>query len=130
VGKTVLARALATSLGAELSRIQGHPDLLASDVTGISVYSPETASWEFRPGPVFAHVVLCDELNRTPPRTQSALLETMEEQQVSVDGESWPYETQRFCSSIVSPMNAISLVDSPAGHRVGLGVQPHCDGNL
>jgi MoxR-like ATPase len=90
VGKTVLARALATSLGAELSRVQGHPDLLPSDVTGVSVFSPETSSWEFRPGPVFAHVVLVDELNRTPPRTQSALLETMEEQQVTVDGESWP----------------------------------------
>src|SRR5580698_4555463 len=87
VGKTVLARALATSLGAELSRVQGHPDLLPSDVTGISVYSPDTSTWEFRPGPVFAHVVLVDELNRTPPRTQAALLETMEEQQVSVDGQ-------------------------------------------
>jgi MoxR-like ATPase len=90
VGKTVLARAMAASLGAELSRVQGHPDLLPSDVTGVSVFSPDTSSWEFRPGPVFAHVVLVDELNRTPPRTQSALLETMEEQQVSVDGQSWP----------------------------------------
>ena len=90
VGKTVLARALATSLGAELSRVQGHPDLLPSDVTGVSVFSPDTGSWDFRRGPVFAHVVLVDELNRTPPRTQSALLETMEEQQVSVDGQSWP----------------------------------------
>jgi MoxR-like ATPase len=90
VGKTVLARALATSLGAELSRVQGHPDLLPSDITGVSVFMPDTGSWEFRPGPVFAHVVLVDELNRTPPRTQSALLETMEERQVSVDGESWP----------------------------------------
>jgi MoxR-like ATPase len=90
VGKTVLARALAVSLGAELSRVQGHPDLLPSDVTGVSVYSPATGDWEFRPGPVFAHVVLVDELNRTPPRTQSALLESMEEQQVSVDGQSWP----------------------------------------
>jgi MoxR-like ATPase len=90
VGKTVLARSLALSLGAELSRVQGHPDLLPSDVTGVSVFSPDTSSWEFRPGPVFAHLVLVDELNRTPPRTQSALLETMEEQQVSVDGESWP----------------------------------------
>ena len=95
VGKTVLAKALAISLGAELSRIQGHPDLLPSDVTGVSVYSPDTGGWEFRRGPVFAHVVLVDELNRTPPRTQSALLETMEEQQVSVDGEAialpWPH---------------------------------------
>lgn len=90
VGKTVLARALALSLGAELSRIQGHPDLLPSDVTGVSVWSPDTNSWDFRPGPVFAQVVLVDELNRTPPRTQSALLETMEEQQVTVDGSSWP----------------------------------------
>ena len=90
VGKTVLARSLAVSLGAELSRVQGHPDLLPSDITGVSVFMPDTGSWDFRPGPVFAHVVLVDELNRTPPRTQSALLETMEERQVSVDGQSWP----------------------------------------
>src|SRR5580704_16697438 len=90
VGKTVLARALATSLGAELSRVQGHPDLLPSDITGVSVFMPDTGTWDFRPGPVFAHVVLVDELNRTPPRTQSALLETMEEHQVTVDGQSWP----------------------------------------
>ncbi|MGA2933454.1 MAG: AAA family ATPase, partial [Acidimicrobiales bacterium] len=90
VGKTVLARALAMSLGAELSRVQGHPDLLPSDITGVSVFTPDSTQWDFRPGPVFAHVVLVDELNRTPPRTQSALLETMEERQVSVDGESWP----------------------------------------
>jgi MoxR-like ATPase len=90
VGKTVLARTLATSLGAELSRVQGHPDLLPSDITGVSVFMPDTGTWDFRPGPVFAHVVLVDELNRTPPRTQSALLETMEERQVSVDGQSWP----------------------------------------
>jgi MoxR-like ATPase len=89
VGKTVLARALATSLGADLSRVQGHPDLLPSEITGVSVFRPDTGSWDFRPGPVFANVVLVDELNRTPPRTQSALLETMEERQVSVDGESW-----------------------------------------
>lgn len=90
VGKTMLARALAASLGTELSRIQGHPDLLPSDVTGVSVFSAEEGTWEFRRGPVFSHVVLVDELNRTPPRTQSALLETMEEQQVTVDGQSWP----------------------------------------
>jgi MoxR-like ATPase len=86
----VLARSLAASLGAELSRVQGHPDLLPSDITGVSVFMPDSGSWDFRPGPVFAHVVLVDELNRTPPRTQSALLETMEERQVSVDGQSWP----------------------------------------
>ncbi len=105
VGKTVLARALATSLGAELSRVQGHPDLLPSDVTGVSVFSPDTSSWEFRPGPVFAHVVLVDELNRTPPRTQSALLETMEEQQVSVDGQSWPLPRPHLVIATQNPFS-------------------------
>ncbi len=90
VGKTVLARALAILLGADLSRIQGHPDLLPSDITGMSVFIPDTGQWEFRRGPVFAGVVLVDELNRTPPRTQSALLEAMEERQVTVDSDSWP----------------------------------------
>lgn len=89
VGKTVLAKSLARSLGTDLSRVQGHPDLLPSDITGVSVFTSETNTWEFRHGPVFSHVVLVDELNRTPPRTQSALLETMEEQQVTVDGQSW-----------------------------------------
>ena len=103
MGKTVLARALATSLGVELTRVQGHPDLLPSDVTGVSVFSPDTGSWEFRKGPVFAHVVLLDELNRTPPRTQSALLETMEEHQVSVDGESWPLPSPHMVIATQNP---------------------------
>ena len=105
VGKTVLARALAVSLGADLSRVQGHPDLLPSDVTGVSVFSPDTNTWDFRPGPVFSHVVLVDELNRTPPRTQSALLETMEEQQVSVDGESWPLPRPHLVVATQNPLS-------------------------
>ena len=105
VGKTVLARSLALSLGADLSRVQGHPDLLPSDVTGVSVFSPDTSSWEFRPGPVFAHLVLVDELNRTPPRTQSALLETMEEQQVSVDGETWPLPRPHMVIATQNPLS-------------------------
>jgi MoxR-like ATPase len=105
VGKTVLARALAISVGADLSRIQGHADLLPSDVTGVSVFAPDTATWEFRPGPVFSHVVLVDELNRTPPRTQSALLETMEEQQVSVDGESWPLPRPHLVIATQNPLS-------------------------
>jgi MoxR-like ATPase len=105
VGKTVLARTLATSLGAELSRVQGHPDLLPSDVTGVSVFMPDTGSWDFRPGPVFAHVVLVDELNRTPPRTQSALLETMEEHQVSVDGQSWPLPQPHLVIATQNPQS-------------------------
>ncbi|HWG74842.1 MAG TPA: AAA family ATPase [Acidimicrobiales bacterium] len=105
VGKTVLARALAASLGTELSRVQGHPDLLPSDVTGVSVFSPDTGAWKFRPGPVFAHVVLVDELNRTPPRTQSALLEAMEERQVTVDGESWPLPRPHLVIATQNPLS-------------------------
>ena len=115
VGKTVLAKALALSLGAELSRVQGHPDLLPSDVTGVSVFSPDVGTWEFRPGPVFSHVVLVDELNRTPPRTQAALLETMEEQQVSVDGESWPLPTPHLVIATQNPLSQLgtyALVES------------------
>ncbi|HLG66382.1 MAG TPA: AAA family ATPase, partial [Acidimicrobiales bacterium] len=117
VGKTLLASALATSLGARLARVQGHPDLLPTDVTGVSVYVPSTSTWEFRPGPVFAHVVLVDELNRTPPRTQSALLEAMEEQQVSVDGESW---------SLPCP-HVVLATQNPAGQ---LGTYPLVESQL
>jgi MoxR-like ATPase len=115
VGKTVLARALALSLGAELSRVQGHPDLLPSDITGVSVFSPDAGTWEFRPGPVFAHVVLVDELNRTPPRTQAALLETMEERQVSVDGESYPLPHPHLVIATQNPLSQLGtypLVES------------------
>lgn len=115
VGKTVLARSLAVSLGAELSRIQGHPDLLPSDITGVSVYDPDAKGWEFRPGPVFAHVILVDELNRTPPRTQSALLEAMEEQQVSIDGDSWPLPRPHMVIATQNPISqrgTFQLVES------------------
>ncbi len=107
VGKTVLARALAIALGTDLSRVQGHPDLLPSDITGVTVFSPDTGAWEFRPGPVFAHVVLLDEMNRTPPRTQSALLEAMEEQQVSVDGESWPLPRPHLVIGTQNPVGQL-----------------------
>jgi MoxR-like ATPase len=107
VGKTVLARALSTTLGATLSRIQGHPDLLPSDVTGVTVFSQDTASWDFRPGPVFAHVLLLDELNRTPPRTQSALLETMEEGQVTVDGDTWPLPRPHLVIATQNPVGQL-----------------------
>ncbi len=86
VGKTMLAKSLAASLGCQFKRIQFTPDLLPSDITGISIYNQRTGQFEFRPGPVMAQVVLADEINRATPKTQSALLEAMEELQVSVDG--------------------------------------------
>jgi len=86
VGKTTLVRSLARSLGCEFRRIQFTPDLLPSDVTGVSVYNQKTGEFEFRPGPIMAQIVLADEINRTSPKTQSALLECMEEGQLTVDG--------------------------------------------
>jgi MoxR-like ATPase len=90
VGKTTLAQALAKSFHCTFQRIQFTSDLLPSDVLGVSVYNPESRDFEFRPGPVFANVVLADEINRTTPRTQSALLEAMNETQVTVDGRTLP----------------------------------------
>ncbi|MGZ4737401.1 MAG: AAA family ATPase [Acidimicrobiia bacterium] len=86
VGKTLLAKALARTVGGVFRRVQCTPDLLPSELTGVSVFHLAGNEWEFRPGPLFAHVVLVDELNRATPRTQSALLEAMEERQVTVDG--------------------------------------------
>jgi MoxR-like ATPase len=87
VGKTSLAKALAKSIDCTVNRIQFTPDLLPSDITGVSIYNRQTMDFEFRPGPVFANIVVGDEINRASPKTQSALLECMEEQQVTVDGE-------------------------------------------
>jgi MoxR-like ATPase len=89
-GKTMLAKALAKSIGAAFSRIQFTPDMLPSDVIGVSIYNQKTQSFEFRPGPIMAQIVLTDEINRATPKTQSALLESMEEGQVTVDGVSYP----------------------------------------
>lgn len=92
VGKTVLARALAKSVGCEFQRIQFTPDMLPSDVTGVSVFNLKTSEFEFRPGPIHAQIVLADEINRATPKTQSALLEAMEERQVTVDGRTYPLQ--------------------------------------
>jgi len=89
VGKTILARALAKSIQCTFSRVQLTPDLLPSDLIGVSVYNERTREFEFKRGPIFAHIVLADEINRTTPRTQSALLEAMNEAQVSVDGRTY-----------------------------------------
>jgi len=88
VGKTVLGRAVATSVDCSFNRVQFTPDLLPSDVTGVNVFNQKSREFEFRPGPVFANVVLGDEINRAPPKTQAALLEAMAEEQVTVDGET------------------------------------------
>ncbi len=88
VGKTVLARALARSINCQFSRIQLTPDLLPSDILGVSIYNQERQAFDFKPGPVFANIVLADEINRTTPRTQSALLEAMNESSISTDGQT------------------------------------------
>jgi MoxR-like ATPase len=90
IGKTTLAKALARSLDLSFARIQFTPDLLPSDVTGINFYNQREQTFEFRPGPAFSQVLLADEINRATPRTQSALLEAMQEQQVTVDGQTYP----------------------------------------
>ena len=90
IGKTTLASALSRSLNLELSRIQFTPDVMPSDVTGFNMYNPASASFEFRPGAIMANIILADEINRSSPKTQSSLLEAMQDQQVSVDGTTYP----------------------------------------
>ncbi|MFB0535520.1 MAG: AAA family ATPase [Anaerolineae bacterium] len=90
VGKTMLAKSIARSIGCTFRRIQFTPDMLPSDVTGVSVFNQKTREFEFRPGPVMAQIVLTDEINRATPKTQSALLESMEERQITVDGTTYP----------------------------------------
>jgi len=89
VGKTVLAKGIAKSLGLKFSRIQFTPDMLPSDVTGVSIYNQKNLKFEYRPGPIVANIVLADEINRATPKTQSALLEAMEEKQLTVDGKTY-----------------------------------------
>ncbi|PSQ20887.1 ATPase [Halobacteriales archaeon QS_8_65_32] len=104
VGKTMLARAIARSVDASFKRVQFTPDLLPSDVTGVNVFDQKSREFDFRPGPIFANVVLGDEINRAPPKTQSALLEAMEEGQVTVDGETHTLE-QPF--TVIATQNTV-----------------------
>lgn len=103
VGKTVLAKALSKSLNCGFRRIQFTPDLLPSDILGSGIYQPQTGQFEFRPGPIFTNILLADEINRTTPRTQSALLEAMSESQVSVEGHTYKLETPFFVLATQNP---------------------------
>jgi MoxR-like ATPase len=104
VGKTVLAKSIARSVGCKFQRIQFTPDMLPSDVTGVSVFNQQTREFEFRPGPIHAQIVLVDEINRATPKTQSALLEAMEERQVTVDGYTYPLETPFMVLATQNPI--------------------------
>src|SRR5213082_3617503 len=104
VGKTMLAKSLARSLGCSFERLQFTPDLLPSDVTGVNIYSPSTQQFEFRQGPIFTQVLLADEINRATPKTQSALLEAMEERQVTVDGTTYPLPEPFFVLATQNPV--------------------------
>lgn len=106
VGKTTLAKALARALGLTFKRIQFTPDLLPSDITGSSIYNQKSGEFEMRPGPVFANIVLADEINRTTPKTQAALLECMEERQVTIDGITHPLPAPFF---VIATQNNIEL---------------------
>lgn len=104
VGKTVLAKSLSKSVGCKFQRIQFTPDMLPSDVTGVSVFNQKTREFEFRPGPIHAQIVLVDEINRATPKTQSSLLEAMEERQVTVDGTTYPLETPFMVLATQNPI--------------------------
>ena len=104
VGKTMLARAIAKSIGCSFRRIQFTPDLLPSDVTGVSVFNQKTLEFEFRPGPIMAQIVLIDEINRATPKTQSALLEAMEERQATVDGITYPMKRPFLVMATQNPI--------------------------
>ena len=113
VGKTMLARALARSVAAKFTRIQFTPDLLPADVTGSTVFSQKTGEFSFKAGPVFTNILLADEINRTSPRTQSSLLEAMEERQVTVDGVSHPLPTPFFVAATQNPIEHQGTYDLP-----------------
>ncbi len=117
VGKTSLAKALARSVDCTVSRIQFTPDLLPTDITGVSIYNRTTADFEFRPGPVFANVVVADEINRASPKTQSALLECMEERQVTVDGHSYPLSGPFMVIATQNPVEMEGTYALPEAQR-------------
>ena len=135
VGKTLLAKALARSIDCTVSRVQFTPDLLPSDVTGVTVYAPDTGSFAFRPGPVFANIVLGDEINRAGPKTQSALLEAMEERTVTIDGHTHELARPFMVMATQNPIEIEGTYPLPEAQRdrflmrVAIGY-PHHDDEL
>jgi MoxR-like ATPase len=117
VGKTMLAKTLARSLDCTVRRVQFTPDLLPSDVTGVSVFNPQTRDFEFRPGAVFANLVIGDEINRASPKTQSALLECMEERQVTVDGVTYPLGSPFMVIATQNPIDMEGTYPLPEAQR-------------
>ena len=117
VGKTMLAKALARSIDGSVRRIQFTPDLLPSDITGVSAYNQERRDFEFKPGPVFANIVVGDEINRASPKTQSALLECMEEKQVTVDGVTYPLQTPFMVVATQNPIEMEGTYPLPEAQR-------------
>jgi MoxR-like ATPase len=117
VGKTSLAKALARSIDCSVSRVQFTPDLLPGDITGMSVFNRQSSEFEFRPGPVFANVVIADEINRASPKTQSALLECMAEDQVTVDGASYPLAKPFMVVATQNPIEMDGTYPLPEAQR-------------
>lgn len=112
-GKTMLLRAFARSIGGDFKRIQFTPDLLPSDLTGINFYNQKQGEFEFRPGPLFSQIILADEINRATPRSQSALLEVMEEKQISVDGTSYPMTEPYMVMATQNPLESYGTFPLP-----------------
>ncbi len=133
VGKTTLAKAIARSVGCEFSRCQFTPDLLPSDVTGVNVFSQRTNEFEFRGGPVFTNLLLVDEINRASPKTQAALLECMQELQVTVDGVSYPLERPFMVMATQNPIEYEGTYPLPEAQldrftmRIAIGYPPLAD---
>jgi len=112
-GKTMLLRAFAKTIGGDFKRIQFTPDLLPSDLTGIHFFNQKTSDFEFRPGPLFANIVLADEINRATPRTQSSLLEAMEERQISIDGITFPLDSPYMVMATQNPLESYGTFPLP-----------------
>ena len=117
VGKTTLARALAAAVSGSFRRLQCTPDLMPADITGVSIYDERDRSFHFHPGPVFCNVLLADELNRTPPRTQSALLEAMSEGQVTIDGEGRTLAATFLCIATQNPLDHVGTYPLPDSQK-------------